>query len=94
MKQTRRDFIKTNAVAATAAAAGITIPGVQAIAAEKDLLIGIVKKPEEGETDVWKMRQDFGCVPSHQSTTQTLNHSAACPNTQRPQTPWPETPKP
>ncbi|MGV6826859.1 MAG: nitrate reductase catalytic subunit NapA [bacterium] len=28
MKQTRREFIKTNAIAATAAAAGITIPGV------------------------------------------------------------------
>ena len=33
MKQTRREFIKTNAVAATAAAAGITIPGVSAAAA-------------------------------------------------------------
>lgn len=29
MKQTRREFIKTNAVAATAAAAGITIPGIK-----------------------------------------------------------------
>ena len=28
MKQTRRDFIKTNAIAATAAAAGVTIPGI------------------------------------------------------------------
>ncbi len=28
MKQTRREFIKTNAVAATAAAAGVTIPGI------------------------------------------------------------------
>jgi len=36
MKQTRREFIKTNAIAATAAAAGITIPGVQVIAAEGD----------------------------------------------------------
>ena len=36
MKQTRRDFIKTNAIAATAAAAGITIPGVQAVAAQDD----------------------------------------------------------
>ncbi|MCB1788875.1 MAG: molybdopterin-dependent oxidoreductase, partial [Gammaproteobacteria bacterium] len=36
MKQTRRDFIKTNAIAATAAAAGITIPGVQAVAADDD----------------------------------------------------------
>ncbi len=33
MKQTRRDFIKTNAIAATAAVAGVTIPGVQAVAA-------------------------------------------------------------
>jgi nitrate reductase NapA len=36
MKQTRRAFIKSNAVAATAAAAGITIPGVQAIAKTDD----------------------------------------------------------
>ncbi|MCB1786353.1 MAG: molybdopterin-dependent oxidoreductase, partial [Gammaproteobacteria bacterium] len=36
MKQSRRDFIKTNAIAATAAAAGITIPGVQAIAKTDD----------------------------------------------------------
>jgi nitrate reductase NapA len=36
MKQTRREFIKTNAVAATAAAAGITIPAVQAVAAQDD----------------------------------------------------------
>jgi nitrate reductase NapA len=36
MKQTRREFIKTNAVAATAAAAGITLPGLQASAAQDD----------------------------------------------------------
>ncbi len=37
MKLSRRNFIKTNAIAATAAAAGITIPGVnQALAASKD----------------------------------------------------------
>ena len=36
MKQSRREFIKTNAIAATAAAAGITIPGVQAIAQNAD----------------------------------------------------------
>ena len=37
MKQTRREFIKTNAIAATAAAAGVTIPGVkEALAEEKD----------------------------------------------------------
>ncbi len=36
MKQTRREFIKTNAIAATAAAAGITVPGVkQALAAHE-----------------------------------------------------------
>ena len=36
MKQTRRDFIKTNAIAATAAIAGVTIPGVkEALAAEE-----------------------------------------------------------
>ena len=37
MKLTRRDFIKTNAIAATATAAGITIPGVkEALAVTKD----------------------------------------------------------
>ncbi len=37
MKLSRRDFIKTNAVAATAAAAGIAIPGVKpALAASRD----------------------------------------------------------
>lgn len=37
MKLTRRDFIKTNAIAATATAAGITIPGVkEALAEHKD----------------------------------------------------------
>ncbi|HEB83118.1 MAG TPA: nitrate reductase catalytic subunit NapA [Gammaproteobacteria bacterium] len=37
MKLTRRDFIKTNAIAATASAAGITIPGVKdALAKTKD----------------------------------------------------------
>jgi len=37
MKLTRRDFIKTNAIAATATAAGITIPGVkEALAKVKD----------------------------------------------------------
>ncbi len=37
MKQNRRDFIKTNAIAATAAAAGITIPGIsQALAKGPD----------------------------------------------------------
>ena len=45
MKQTRREFIKTNAVAATAAAAGITIPGVQAVAAENDKDIRWDKAP-------------------------------------------------
>jgi nitrate reductase NapA len=37
MKLTRRDFIKTNAIAATATAAGITIPGIkEALAKTKD----------------------------------------------------------
>ena len=40
MKLTRRDFIKNSAIAATASAAGMTIPGVQtAIAAEGDAAI-------------------------------------------------------
>ena len=39
MKLTRRDFIKTNAIAATAAAAGVTIPGVsEALAKSKDTI--------------------------------------------------------
>ncbi len=38
MKQTRREFMKTNAVAATAAVAGVTIPGIQqANAADTDI---------------------------------------------------------
>jgi nitrate reductase NapA len=45
MKQTRREFIKTNAIAATAAAAGITIPGFQAVAAEGDSGIRWDKAP-------------------------------------------------
>lgn len=36
MKQTRREFIKSNAIAATAAAAGITIPGTQVLAKSGD----------------------------------------------------------
>ena len=39
MKLTRRDFIKTNAIAATAAAAGVTLPGAgQALAASRDAI--------------------------------------------------------
>jgi len=39
MKLTRREFIKTNAIAATATAAGITIPGVsEALAQSKDTI--------------------------------------------------------
>ena len=34
MKLTRRDFVKTNAIAATAAAAGITLPGLQGALAQ------------------------------------------------------------
>jgi nitrate reductase (cytochrome) len=34
MKLNRRNFIKTNAIAATAAAAGITIPGISAAVAK------------------------------------------------------------
>ena len=34
MKLNRRDFIKTNAVAATAAAAGVTIPGINPVLAK------------------------------------------------------------
>lgn len=44
MKLNRRDFIKTNAIAATATAAGITVPGVQAMA-DKDSAIRWDKAP-------------------------------------------------
>ncbi len=36
MNQTRREFIKSNAIAATAAAAGLALPGVATAAAKKD----------------------------------------------------------
>ncbi len=45
MNQTRRAFIKTNAIAATAAAAGLTLPGIPATAAEEDLGIRWDKAP-------------------------------------------------
>ena len=45
MKQTRREFIKSNAVAATAAAAGITIPGAQALAKSDDTGVRWDKAP-------------------------------------------------
>ena len=45
MNQTRRAFIKTNAIAATAAAAGLALPGVSAIAAEEDKDIRWDKAP-------------------------------------------------
>ncbi len=46
MKITRRDFIKTNAIAATAAAAGVTLPGVkQALAKSGDMKIRWDKAP-------------------------------------------------
>jgi len=40
MKQSRRDFIKTNAIAATAAVAGVTIPGIKTAVAsqERDMI--------------------------------------------------------
>ena len=45
MKQTRREFIKSNAIAATAAAAGITIPGIELAAAEGDADVRWDKAP-------------------------------------------------
>ncbi len=45
MKLSRRTFIKANAVAATAAAAGMNLPGVTALAAEDDLDIRWDKAP-------------------------------------------------
>ncbi|MGB0713155.1 MAG: nitrate reductase catalytic subunit NapA [Gammaproteobacteria bacterium] len=45
MSTTRRDFIKTNAAAATAAAAGITLPGINAAQAKSDDSIRWDKAP-------------------------------------------------
>ena len=46
MQQTRRDFIKNNAIAAAAAAAGVTIPGAgTALAAEADAGVRWDKAP-------------------------------------------------
>ena len=45
MKFTRRDFIKTNAIAAAAATAGVTIPGLQAAVAPEDPSIRWDKAP-------------------------------------------------
>jgi len=45
MKLTRRDFVKTNAIAATAAAAGITIPGIDSAFAKSDDKIRWDKAP-------------------------------------------------
>jgi nitrate reductase NapA len=39
IKLTRREFVKTNAIAATATTAGITIPGIQAAFAKSDDVI-------------------------------------------------------
>jgi nitrate reductase (cytochrome) len=45
MKVTRRDFVKTNAIAATAAAAGVTIPGINSAYARSDDKIRWDKAP-------------------------------------------------
>lgn len=45
MKQTRREFIKSNAIAATAAAAGITLPGANALAKPDDTNVRWDKAP-------------------------------------------------
>ncbi len=45
MKLTRRDFIKSNAIAATAAAAGITVPGIKTALAKSDARIRWDKAP-------------------------------------------------
>ncbi|MCK5669469.1 MAG: molybdopterin-dependent oxidoreductase, partial [Gammaproteobacteria bacterium] len=45
MKLTRRDFVKTNAIAATAAAAGVTIPGINSAFAKSDDKIRWDKAP-------------------------------------------------
>ncbi|HID49811.1 MAG TPA: nitrate reductase catalytic subunit NapA, partial [Chromatiales bacterium] len=45
MKMNRRDFIKTNAIAATAAAAGVTLPGINTALAKSELKIRWDKAP-------------------------------------------------
>ena len=58
MKLTRRDFIKNNAIAATAAAAGVTLPGVKSAVAAVDELpseeeiprdVGVVQKEPDDQ---------------------------------------------
>ena len=45
MKMNRRDFIKTNAIAATAAAAGVTVPGVSSAISKEEINIRWDKAP-------------------------------------------------
>ncbi|HEB67680.1 MAG TPA: nitrate reductase catalytic subunit NapA [Gammaproteobacteria bacterium] len=45
MKMNRRDFIKTNAIAATAAAAGVTVPGVSSAISKEEIKIRWDKAP-------------------------------------------------
>jgi len=45
MKMNRRDFIKTNAIAATAAAAGVTVPGVSSAVSKEEIKIRWDKAP-------------------------------------------------
>ncbi len=45
MKMNRRDFIKTNAIAATAAAAGVTVPGVSGAVSKDEIQIRWDKAP-------------------------------------------------
>ena len=53
MKQTRREFLKTNAAAATAAVAGITLPGVQQAVAQVTLSGAQQALPGGGEAIRW-----------------------------------------
>ena len=53
MKQTRREFLKTNAAAATAAVAGITLPGVQQAMADVTLSGAQQALPGGGEAIRW-----------------------------------------
>ena len=45
MKMNRRDFIKTNAIAATAAAAGVSVPGVSQALTKEEIKIRWDKAP-------------------------------------------------
>ena len=61
MKLSRRDFIKTNAAAATAAAAGVSLPGVSGVLAG-EVVVLLVMLPVEVRVQVLGLLQGVGDV--------------------------------